>query len=191
MKKIINCLLGFFVLIFAAAVFATTLNIYEKPDENSKLIATMKTGDQLMPIFYTEKRDWVKVANPKNGEVGWAKVKELQGPIIITSFNDKVMQQQIVGDTAKNPQVYSIIQYTGPKELKPEDAQEMAKKIQKQQQEMENSMRQMQKNMQLMIQDMFKSFDRSFYTFPVIQPVIVVPDKESMAIKKKKEEKTN
>jgi hypothetical protein len=184
MRKLINSLLAFvtFVAIFfSAIVLAAQLNVYEKPEEQAKVISTIKSGDQVMPIFYTEKRDWVKIANPKNGEVGWVKVKELQGPLIITNVSGNVMQQQIVTDNAKNPQVYSIIQYSGPKELKPEEAQEMAKKMQQQQRDMEVSMQQMQKHMQQMIHDMNKNFDRNFYTFPVIQPIIVVPEQPGMS----------
>lgn len=178
-------LLAVILMAFTSLVFATTINVYEKPDEKSKVITTLQSGDQLMPIFYTEKKDWVKVANPKNGDVGWAKVTELKGPVIITNVNGTVMRQQIIADD-KNPQVYSVVQYSGPKELKPEEVQAMTKKMQAEQQAMEASMQQMQKHMQLMMQDMFKDFDRSFYTFPIIQPVIVVPGEAG----KKGQEKT-
>lgn len=176
MSKCLTRLFCLALAMLAIPAFASTISLYEKPDDKSNVLATVKTGDQLIPVFYTDKHDWVKAANPKNGDVGWAKVSELKGPVITTSVNGTTVQQQIIADD-KSPQSYSVIQYSGPKELTPEEAKAMAKKMAQQREEMEESMHNMQKHMQRMMEDMFKGFDRSFYTFPVMQPVIVVPEK--------------
>ena len=137
----------------------------------------MKTGDPLIPIFYTEKKDWVKVANPKSGDVGWAKVSELKGPIVITKINGVETRQQIIADKKDDkPQVYSIIQYSGPQELKPEEAQKVVKDIEARNKKMNKAMHKMQRQMQENMRKMFQEFDESFYTFPIIQPIIVVPN---------------
>lgn len=188
MRKFLLIITIFFAVL-STAVFAGALSIYEKPEANSKVIATMKSGEQLMPIFYTEKKDWVKVANPQNGDVGWAKVSELKGPMVITKVNGTEMQQQIIvgkdSEKKKQPQIYSVIQYSGPGELKLEEAQKIIKDIEERNKKMEKSIQKMRENMQNSMLEMFKDFDKDFYTFPIIQPIIIVPDK-NLADKTKK-----
>jgi hypothetical protein len=181
MRKVLSIIAVLFCTVLATAVFADTLNIYEKPEVNAKVITTMKSGEQLMPIFYTEKRDWVKVANPQNGDVGWAKVSELKGPLIITKVNGNQMRQQVIVDKDKDkqPRTYSIIQYSGTEELKPEEAQKVMKEAEERNKAMEKSMQRMRKQMQKSMLEMFGNLDESFYTFPIIQPMIVIPDSSS------------
>lgn len=178
MYKILSVVAALFGAILSITVFADTLNIHEKPESSSKIIASMKSGEQLMPIFYAEKKDWVKVANPQNGDVGWAKVSELKGPVIITKINGATHKQIIVGNNKKEtqPQVYSIIQYSGSQELKPEEAQKIVKDMEENSKKMEKSMQKMQEHIQKNMLEMFKEFDKTFYTFPIIQPIIVIPD---------------
>ncbi|CAL7963182.1 conserved exported hypothetical protein [Gammaproteobacteria bacterium] len=178
MHKVLSIIAVLFCTVLATAAFAGTLNIYDKPEANSKVIATMKSGEQLMPIFYTEKRDWVKVANPQNGDVGWAKVSELKGPMIITKVNGAQIHQQVIvdKDKGKQPQTYSIIQYSGTEELKPEEAKKVIKEVEERNKAMEKSMQKMREQIQKSMLEMFGNLDKNFYTFPIIQPIIVVPD---------------
>lgn len=178
MKKFLFVTAILFSTILTTAAFAS-LNMYEKPDAKSKKVASIKEGKQLIPIFYTEKKDWVKVANPQNGDVGWVKTSELKGPVIITQVNGSKVQQQIITSDdgkEKEPTVYSVIQYSGPKKLSPKDAKKAIKEMQERQRKMRKSIRKMQGEMQKSMREMFKDFDKSFYTFPVIQPIIVVPE---------------
>jgi hypothetical protein len=188
MMKIISIITVLFSVFLATTAFADTLNIYEKPEANSKVITTMKGGEQLMPIFYTEKRDWVKVANPQNGDVGWAKVSELKCPIIITKVNGSETHQQIfVGkNKGRQPQTYSIIQYSGSEELKSEEAQKVIKEIEEHNKKVEKSMQKMREQMQKSMLKMFEGLDKNFYTFPIIQPIIVVPSDNHDTDKTKK-----
>jgi len=154
--------------------FATALNLYEKPDSNSKVTASIDQGKQLIQIYHTEKKDWVKVANPQNGEIGWVKASDLKGPIIITQVNGSKIQQQILTTKdakGKEPTVYSIIQYSGPNELKPEDAEKTIKNMEKRHEKMRDSMQKMHQEMQKSIQKMFEDFDKNFQTMSVFPEV--------------------
>ena len=71
MRKILSIIAVLLGVSFSSSIFANTLNIYEKPDENSTVKATMQRGEKIVPIFYTEKKDWVEVGNPQNGDIGW------------------------------------------------------------------------------------------------------------------------
>lgn len=184
MRKLSLIVSLLFCAVLPVVTFAITPTIYlrESPIEKAKVIASMKAGEQLMPIIYTQKRDWVKVANPINGDVGWAKVDELKGPLIILKTNGSKTQQQIIinKNNKDKPQVYSIIQYSGPRELKPEEAKKVVQEMEKRHKKMEESMQKMQEQLQKNISEMFKDFDSNFYTFPVIQPIIVVPNSQSV-----------
>ncbi len=46
------------------------VNIYTSPSLKAKLVESDSPSTYLVAIFHKDK-DWVKVANPKNGEVGW------------------------------------------------------------------------------------------------------------------------
>ncbi|MDR1057111.1 MAG: SH3 domain-containing protein [Coxiellaceae bacterium] len=96
MKIFLSTIIILFGIVLSTVTRAVTLNIYERPETNSKVVASLTKGKQLIPIFYTDKKDWVKVANPQNGDVGWVQVNKLKSPIIITQVNGSEVQQQIV-----------------------------------------------------------------------------------------------
>jgi hypothetical protein len=175
MRKLLSIISIFFCAMLPTIVFA--INIYDNPTVDAKVIAI--ANKQLMPIIFTQKRDWVKVANPLNGDVGWAKVDELKGPIVTVKTNGSTTHQQIIveqEDKGDHPEVYSIIQYSGSHKMKPEEAQKMVKDMEERSKAMGKSMRKMREQMQKNMMKLFKEFDEDFYTFPVIQPIIVVPD---------------
>ena len=182
MHKILKIAIAI-IAMYTTVSFAAALRLYEKPDKGAKVVATLESGAQLMPIFYTEKGDWVKVANPQNGDVGWAQVDELKGPMVITQINGAETRQQIIVEKDKQPQVYSIIQYSSPQKLQPAEAKKLIQDMEKRNKDMQESMQKMQEQMQKIMSDMFKGFDKSFYTFPIIQPIIVVPDSAAGAAK--------
>lgn len=55
---------------------APPLDVYQAPHDNAAVIATLKPGTVIMPIF--QKAGWVKIGNPANGDTGWVKKEALQ-----------------------------------------------------------------------------------------------------------------
>lgn len=103
-------------MLITSATFASSLTIHEKPDTTSKAVATIDNDKQLIPIIYTDKKDWVKIANPQNGDVGWIETSKFKGPLISTQVNGSNVKQQIIINKEgkdKKPNVYTVIQYTG------------------------------------------------------------------------------
>lgn len=83
-------------------------------------------------------KDWLKVANPQNGDVGWIKAEQLKKqPIIFTK------QQIWLGNSTEKTR----------KDMD-KNRQEMVKSMHKLQQEMRKNMQHMRK--------VFKEFDKSF-----------------------------
>jgi hypothetical protein len=190
MKKTLSFLGAAIAVFFTNAIFASDLSLYENPDANSKVVTTLKSGSQLIPIYSPEKGEWVKVANPKDGTVGWVKSDDLKGPVITTKIDDSTMQQTIVTDKDKSPQTYEVIRFSGPTSLNDEEAQKLAKLMEKRQQKMSDSIDKMQESMQKMVKDMMKEINsnQGLFTFPIIQPIIVVPDIEKSEKNAKSEE---
>lgn len=157
---------------------AASLSLYEAPNATSKVITTLDAGEQLIPVFHPEKSEWIKVANPKNGDVGWVKVDDLKGGVNISGVS---IRQQVVVDKDNKPQGYRIIEYTGSKQLQPEAVDDLIKQVQRQGMEMQKNMLKMQESTQQMMMDITKNinFDNDFTTFPIIQPVIVVPEQQA------------
>jgi SH3-like domain-containing protein len=103
MKRFMTVLLG----LISFSALAASLSLYQNPDSKSNVIATVKEGQAIIPIFHHD--DWIKVGDPSNGNVGWVNKDQLQ--------------------KSGYPQV--SMQISGTKD--PKEVQAMMDKIQKQQ----------------------------------------------------------
>lgn len=157
MKSLLHSLfIGLITIFSASGAFAKPINLYEQPKADAKLVGTVETNSGIILIFTPKNSDWIKVGDPRNGNVGWIKQSDLKGT---TEFS---FSQRFV-TTGSAPSNYQVFQYGTPKSLTPEEANAMAKRIQ------EN-----QAAMQKAIQNMFNNINQSM---PVIMPVIFVPEK--------------
>lgn len=144
-------LMGLVSLLFTLTVSATTLTVYEQPDEKAKVTFSVDSGEALIPII--QKGQWLKVANPKDGNVGWIKTATISDD--------------------KTPKVYRMIEYRHAAKLKPEEVDKLIAQMQQRQELFD-------RQMQVMMQSMFNSmramhvFD-PFWDHPMV-PVIVVPE---------------
>lgn len=68
---------GFLLSMLAQAGFAKTIPLYEQPENNAKVVGSVDTSVGIISIFAPEKSAWVKVADPRNGNVGWIKSSEV------------------------------------------------------------------------------------------------------------------
>lgn len=64
-------------LAFPSASIAKTINLYETPNNNSKITSTADSDVGIIPIFTPKQSNWIKIADPRNGNVGWAKSEDL------------------------------------------------------------------------------------------------------------------
>lgn len=137
---------------------AKPINLHEQPKTDSKIVGTVDSATGVITIFTPKTGDWVKVANPTDGNVGWIKATELSH----TGFRFNVLS---TGDGAQG---YQIIQYGNMQPYTPEQFSQTMKKIQLQQQTW-------QKDTQQIMENLFKSMQQSW--FPMILPVVVLPEK--------------
>jgi SH3-like domain-containing protein len=56
---------------------AKDINLYDQPDEKAKVIGTVDLSAGIIPILTPKEGSWIKVADPRNGNVGWIKSNEM------------------------------------------------------------------------------------------------------------------
>lgn len=177
MKKIISCLL----ILFSSVALANTISLYQSPQDNAKVISQVNGGTQLIPVFYPKQGAWLKVANPQNGDVGWVKFADLKGESPLPGMQGMRFKQRLESreSNGKAPEVVRIIEYSGPQRLSEDEIRQLITQMQRRQAQMNASMQLM---MRAMVQD-FNHFSRQdsfafeddFFTFPFIQPMLIVP----------------
>lgn len=150
-------------LLTSQITFAKSISLYDQPKEGAKVIGTVDSEAGIMPIFTPKDNTaWVKVADPRNGNVGWIKSIELNN-----KNGSSVTFTQSVIDSGKEPQGFQI-QFGMPQKMSPEQTQAMMKQIQA-------SQRALQDDMQRMMKDVFKNTQMTWPNFPLVVPVIMVP----------------
>jgi hypothetical protein len=171
-NTIIFKLLSLSALLLATGAFsiayASTINLYEQPKQDAKQVGTVDLASGIIPIYAPKGSEWTKVADPKNGNVGWVKSSDL-------SKINSVQTSVSYSNQTPNSQVMFFEQ---PK-LTPEQAKELAKQIEIQQQ---NIQRLIQQSVQPMIQNVSKLFPEG--QSPFIMPT-TPPAKEPLPNPKK------
>jgi hypothetical protein len=162
-------LMTLFTILFASICSAKILTLYDQPKADAKTVGTIDSEVGIIPIFTPKDSSWIKVADPKNGNVGWIKSSDLT-----TDKSGGFSFSQKITSTGNAPQSY-IIQFGSPKMLTPEQSQEFMKRIQEQTQAI-------QKQTQKIMQDTFKDVNEA--QFPVVMPIIVMPNPEVTPPKK-------
>lgn len=160
MKKHVHHIVSLCLLLVATSiVHAKTINLYEQPKADSKQIGSIDSSVGMISIFTTSDGSWIKVGDPRNGNVGWIKSVDL---------NDKNLNFNLIKIGNDNHQ-YQVIQYGNTKPLTSAQMSNTIKQMELREQEI-------QKNMQKMMQDMFSIHQNWMHT-PMFIPVFIVPEK--------------
>lgn len=174
MKKSLLTIFVFASLIIAGIAHAKSLTLYSKPEAASATVATVQSGDRLIPIYSPEKSDWIKVADPSNGNVGWLKRQDL-------GLNQQQLQlyqkriEKESGDKKNGPYRHEVYEYKGTEKLSEEQIKAMFDNMQRQQEQMHAAMQSMFNNMM----NHFSDFDRLAPAGPLDldrRPFLIVPD---------------
>ncbi len=151
------------MLCLSSTCMAVSINLYDQPKADSKNIGTIDSNIGIIPIFTPKDSAWVKVADPRNGNVGWIKSSDLSK--VGLNFN--------IISTGNGGQNYQVMQYGG---TQPVSSTEMQKTIQ----EMQARQQALQKSIQQMMQNMYGNR----YSVPVIMPVVIMPEQKSATLPK-------
>jgi uncharacterized protein YraI len=146
------------MLFVTATVFAKTINLYAGPKTDTTVTGTVNIEDGVTIVYTPKSGDWIKVANPTNGDVGWIKSSDLGG----NGYNMRIMTS---GDGTHS---YSVYQFgTG-------SSQYNQQQLEKEMQQFEQQQRMMQIHMAHMFNDMF------YFPQPMFIPVVMVPEQPKL-----------
>lgn len=175
--KIKSILLSSILALGTAAITtiasAKTVNLYDQPAANGKITGSVDLSAGVIPIFTPKSGDWVKIADPRNGNVGWVKSSDLNNG----NANTFTFTQKVINDD-KGQHSYQIIEYGNPQKLTPEQMKGMLTNIQIQQQNVQQSI---QKNVQHLINDINSMYKNQWEFMnlngglPIIMPIVIVP----------------
>lgn len=174
LKLGLGCL---FALCFASIAFAKEIPLYDQPKTDAKAIGTVDLSAGVIPI-YTPKDNtaWVKIADPRNGNVGWVKSSDMSGAGGPTfTFTQRVYDN----GKAKGANTYQVIEYGQPQKASGQQLQDWV-------QQMQTRQRELQQELQYSIQQMLQQINTlSQHTLdftnqnpPIIMPIVVVPEKK-------------
>jgi hypothetical protein len=168
-------LITLIILLFTPFCFAKMITLYDQPKTDAKSVGTIDSAVGIIPIFTPKDSTWIKVADPRNGNVGWIQSSELN-----TKDSNGVSFSQKIISTGNGPNSY-VIQFGTPQLLTPEQSKEFFKRLKEQTQSI-------QQNTQKMMQDIFNNMNQFDMQFPIVMPVIVMPNSDLPA---KKSDVTN
>jgi hypothetical protein len=172
MKKLILIIAS---LLLSSNLFANIITLYDQPNGTAKIVGKLDSEKGLIPIFTQKDRQWIKIANPQDGTVGWAKSSDLKvNPKSSYTFTERIIRQ------GNDPQ--SIIKFGEPKPLTEAQKKEYVKKMQERQ-------RIFQQDMQRMMQSMFGEFNNMSNHLPVLMPLVLIPDQAKPIVKTEKNNK--
>ncbi len=149
---------------------AKPLSLYAQPVLGAKVADTVDTASGMILIYTTKDGNWVKVANPKNGNVGWVPAKSLNQSGVIQSTFAYSAGPLEGGKTAGT---YQVFRFGG--EGAPDKAatDAMLKRVESQQLRVRQSMQHMMLEMDQLMKQQWHLFNEDI--FPMAMPVVLVP----------------
>jgi hypothetical protein len=174
-RNIILPFLAGISLFTAGQCLAKTINLYEQPKTDAKIVEALDASSGITPIYTPKNSDWIKVGDPKNGNVGWIKLTDLndKSDSIATEFT--VTQHTI--DTSKGPKTYQMVQFGVPAPASKEATQAMIKEMQLRQAAIQKSVQSVMQNIFTSMNNLYQwnnnIIDQSHA--PIFMPVIVLP----------------
>jgi len=185
MKKMLPLII-FCLSIITSTVYAKDIKMYEKPNAKSHVVSLLKPGQQLIPVYYPNKGDWIKVANPKNGDVGWVKINAFNGETILP--DGQRATQTLSTQPGKGYQITIKSQSSkddanAPAAIDQADIDAAMKEFQQKATQIQESMQIIMKNMAQQIGEMQKALpddgDIDVNDQPKMNNVIIVPSDKS------------
>jgi hypothetical protein len=161
----------------APLAFAKTINLYADPNNTAKVVGTIESSNTMVPIFSDKTGIWMKVGDPKNGNVGWIKVSDVTNAKSngggVSGFS---MTEQTI-DTKDGPTTYRTIQFGNGAPAHPESAQAIIQKIQAQQTQIQQQTQKAYTNLYRDMNVLYQTNPAVFNNpgFPLFMPVIIVP----------------
>lgn len=160
------------------AALARDISLYDEPKDNAKILGKIDIEAGVVPIFSTKGGEWMKVGDPRNGNVGWIKSSDTQIP---GQPNAISFTQKVINDSKGDQHTYQLMQYGKPAQ---QQSDELIQKMEKQQRAIRDSMQKAFQDVILQL-DNVNEWNKAhgMPEFPMIVPVIVMPSAAKPALK--------
>ena len=155
MKKIFTYLL-MISIVESSPTFAKTIPLYSEPKSDSKTSGTVNTETGVTIVYTPKNSEWIKVANPSNGDVGWVKSNDLG--------NHQYNMQVITSDNGK--QSYRVYQFGTNKQYTKEQIDKEMKRFEEQQHMLHQHIGQL-------FNDVFYFPQPFIFSHPIFVPVVL------------------
>lgn len=174
---------------------AKSIKIYQSPQANSKVVGSIDLAKGIIPIYTPKNSDWIKVANPNNGDTGWVKQSEL----IDHKGNNVSFSQRYYQSDEGNGHSYQVVEF-GNTPLAPMHQSNVLRNLEAQQHIEEKSMRRMQYQVHQLMRELEGNYQQQFELMqsmgmPVIMPIVIMPSAHqpagNKAVSSSKTEKAN
>ncbi|MEO8402841.1 MAG: hypothetical protein ABI597_13800 [Gammaproteobacteria bacterium] len=169
LRKLITVFVVFLATLVTSVGMAKSISLYDQPKADAKVTGSIDPALGLVPIFRPKDGNWIKVGDPANGNVGWIKSADLgKAGAVSTGFS---FSQSISG----NGQEPYVVQFSLPKPLTPEQSKALQKNIQAQQDAI-------QKGVHQMLQNFYQSLNAGLTNYPVVVPVVIMPQQPNAIV---------
>jgi hypothetical protein len=124
------------LLLMPVVVFAQSITLYEQPNQNAKVVGTADLSAGIISIFSPDNNnEWMKVGDPRNGNVGWIKTNDLKN----AKGSESIITQKVI---TKNPSDSAqILQFGNAPTLTKEQAQALLLEYQAKQVELQKTLK--------------------------------------------------
>lgn len=190
---------AFFSCILSGSItYATTqqsqqsspqVNLYEKPQSNAKILQKLSPAERLIPIY--RQKGWIKVGDPRNGEVGW--VNRDQYHEALQKYYQPDIQTVFIRaeHNEKGKRTIDVVAYKNGKKLTDKEAQQLYEQIKNQQAKESRYMRHVFWDMDKLMAQQMRAFSRwmdnpwngnlSDFDPTVVQPLIILSPAHSVS----------
>ena len=140
----------------------TTVALYAEPSPHAKVITQIDPRDFFVRIY--EKDAWMKIGNPRNGQVGWVSKSDYKA-VLENLFKPKVdfttftLTAKAMPDAAGK---YVVDAYKNGKKLSQKEAQALFNKMQSQSETMQENFTRLQQDMSRSLMRSMKAFADNF-----------------------------
>lgn len=157
---------------------STKVTLFAQPNTNSRALGQVNVTQQLIPFYH--KKGWLKVGNPRNGQVGW--VNRAQYQQAVHARANQRTQTVYVEQSQNGDQAPTIVAYRNGKRVTGEEAKALVAQVQRQQHRLNAQMRRYQQQMSQWFADDFDAdFDAlgfpavsSWSSGPMLQPIVII-----------------
>lgn len=178
-SRIVSYLSAILMVTLAGNIAAKPLKLYDQPKADAKVVGSIESSNGVVPIYTPEHSDWMKVGDPKNGNVGWINVNDLSDNSGSSATQFSMTQKTI--ETKSGPKTVQMVEFSTPKTMTPQESLALQKEIQTRQDNL-------QKSIQKMMQDFYRQMSNYYMqnptTFgspntPIVMPIIVYPQDQA------------